>query len=70
VRKACDVIKQGWLIQIFTDAMPARTKVSFGNELLPALEGFEERIKDTEASAKLGVARHQSPLFRVAQEKH
>ena len=66
--KAREIIKQAMADRSVYDAMAAREN-EFWGKILPALERSEARIEDTEASAKLGVARHQSSLFRVAREK-
>ena len=66
--KAQEIINRAMADRRVYDAMAARENEVWG-EILPALERSEARIEDTEASAKLGVARHQSSLFQVAQEK-
>src|SRR6266536_6334069 len=66
--KAQQIIDRAMADRRVYDAMAARENEVWG-EILPALERCEARIEDTEASAKLGVARHQSSLFQVAQEK-
>src|SRR6266540_3618703 len=66
--KAREIIKQAMADRRVYDARAAREN-EFWGKILPALERSEARIEDTEASAKLGVARHQSSLFRVAREK-
>jgi SAM-dependent methyltransferase len=49
--------------------MAARENEVWG-KILPDLERSEARIEDSEASAKLGVARYTSSLLRVARERN
>jgi SAM-dependent methyltransferase len=67
--KAQEIIKRAMADRSVYNAMAARENEFWGG-ILPALERSEEQIKDAEASAKLGVARHSSSLFRVASEKN
>lgn len=50
------------------DAMAARENELWG-KILPDLESSEAQIEGIEASAKLKIARHNSSLLRVAQER-
>ncbi len=68
VDKAQEIIKRAMADRSVYDAMAARENEVWG-KVLPNREGSEAAIKDAEASAKLGVARHNSSLFRVAKEK-
>jgi SAM-dependent methyltransferase len=68
VDKAQQIIERAMADRSVYNAMAARENEVWG-EILPALEQSEARIEDTEASAKLRVARHQSSLLQVAQER-
>jgi SAM-dependent methyltransferase len=68
VDKAQEIIERAMADRSVYNAMAARENEIWG-EILPALEQSEARIEDTKASAQLRVARHQSSLFHVAQEK-
>ena len=67
--KAQEIIKRAMSDRSVYDAMAARENEVWG-KILPDWERSEARIEDSEASAKLGVARHASSLFRVAQERN
>jgi SAM-dependent methyltransferase len=66
--KAQEIIKRAMADRSVYDAMAARENELWG-KILPDLERSEALIEDVEASAKLGVARYTSSLFRVAQER-
>jgi SAM-dependent methyltransferase len=67
--KAQEIIKRAMSDRGVYDAMAARENEVWG-KILPDLERSEARIEDSEASAKLGVARYTSSLLRVARERN
>lgn len=67
--KAQEIIKRAMSDRSVYDAMAARENEVWG-KILPDLERSEARIEDSEASAKLGVARYTSSLLRVARERN
>jgi SAM-dependent methyltransferase len=66
--KAQEIIKQAMADRSVYDAMAARENAAWG-KILPDLERSEALIEDVEASATLGLQRHISSLFLVAEEK-
>jgi SAM-dependent methyltransferase len=66
--KAQEIIKQAMADRSVYDAMAARENEVWG-KILPDLDRSEAQSEDVEASAKLGVHRRISSLFRVAAEK-
>ena len=66
--KAQEIIKRAMADRSVYDAMAARENEVWG-KILPDLESSEAQIEGIEASAKLKIARHNSSLLRVAQER-
>jgi hypothetical protein len=66
--KAQEIIKRAMADRSVYDAMAARENEVWG-KILPDLESSEAQIEGIEASAKLKIARHNSSLVRVAQER-
>jgi SAM-dependent methyltransferase len=66
--KAQEIIKRAMADRSVYDAMAARENEAWG-KILPDLERSEALVEDVEASATLGLQRHISSLFLVAEEK-